>query len=307
MQLPQQPTRSLTPDQLEAYRRDGVVCVRALYSPDCVAHLAKALDQIFQAGSFEFPGIGATFKSDAFSWLTNDAIRDFVLNGPTACIAQQAMESKKVNFFYDQIFIKQALTPDPTPWHHDATFWPLEGNDIVSLWTSVDPVNAESSALEFVAGSHLWDKRWKPVGAGGVVVSSEDLEYLPDINADREKYNIVSWDLEPGDALLFHARTVHGSRGNRSPNQARRAITTRWCGDDVVFRPIEGQMPIVWAHGLKPGEHLGGPIFPQILPTIDNTAIAARMDGPVLPVPELAMQAMMQLGNAERVPVKMDF
>ena len=45
------------------------------------------------------------------------------------------------------------LTPDPTPWHHDATFWPIEGERIASVWTSVDSVDAETSALEFIAGS----------------------------------------------------------------------------------------------------------------------------------------------------------
>lgn len=302
----ERPARSMTPEEIQAYRRDGVVCLRGLYSAEWVEKLTRALDEIYGRGGFAMPGISQAFRSDAFTWMTHDGVRDFVLGAPSAYVAQQAMGSEKVNFFYDQVFIKPALTPDPTPWHHDATFWPLAGDQIVSLWTSVDAVDAESSALEFIAGSHLWEQRWKPVGIGGVVISREPLEALPDIDADRSKYDILSWAVEPGDALLFHARTVHGSRGNRSANKGRRAIATRWCGDDVVYRPIEGQMPIVWRHGREPGEHLDGFVFPRVLPDLDAQAIEARMQDPVYPDIELATRAAQQLATAERVPVRMD-
>jgi len=306
MQLPERPLRPMTPQEVADYRRDGVVCLRGVYSPQWVDRLRDALDAIYARGGLDGLGISKKFRSDAFTWMTDDAIRDFVLSAPTAHIAQQAMGSKKVNFFYDQIFIKAALTPDPTPWHHDATFYPLAGDQICSLWTSVDAVDAESSALEFIAGSHLWDKRWKPVGVGGVVISSEPLEALPDIDADRSRYNIVSWALQPGDALLFHVRTVHGARGNRSANTGRRAITTRWCGDDVVYQPVTGQMPLLWEHGLNPGDPLNGPVFPRILPELDEAALGPRMRGPVPPDQKALDRVMNELSTAERVPVKMD-
>ena len=246
------------------------------------------------------------FRSDVFTWHLVDEVRDFVLFGPSAHIARQAFGSNKINFFYDQIFVKQELTPDPTPWHHDKTFWPIDGEQIASLWTSVDPVTAETSALEFIAGSHLWPNRYKAVGAGGIVMSSEPLDELPDIEADRDAYNILSWDLKPGDALLFHALTLHGARGNRSPNQKRRAITTRWCGDDVVFRPSGRQMPIPWEHGLEPGEPLSGPVFPEVLPQIDQVSLAPRMQGPIFPAPHLIAEIGQHIAAAERVPVKLE-
>jgi len=306
MRQPEQMVRPITPQEIEDYRRDGVVCLRGVYSPDWVDRLREALDAFYARASSDGFGISKTFKFDAFTWMTDDAIRDFVLAAPSARIAQQVMGSKKINFFYDQIFIKAALTPDPTPWHHDATFWPLDGDQICSVWTSVDAVDANSSALEFIAGSHRWEKRWKPIGIGGVVVSSEPLEALPDIDADRSRYEILSWALEPGDALLFQARTVHGSRGNRSATTGRRAIATRWCGDDVVYQPVSGQVPIPWAHGLQLGDELNGPVFPKILPELDEAAVAGRMRGPVHPDPKLQERVMSELMTAERVPVKLD-
>ena len=44
----------------------------------------------------------------------------------------------------------------------------------------------------------------------------------------------VTSAMEPGDAILFDFRTVHGARGNQG-GQRRRAFSARWVGDDVRF------------------------------------------------------------------------
>lgn len=298
------PARDLTEEEITAYERDGVACLRGIYSPQWVATLTDVLDEFYASETPQLPGVSATFKEAHFYWLENDVVRDFVLYGPSARVAQQAMRSKAINFFYDQIFIKGAKTSDPTPWHHDMTFWPLTGNQIATLWTSVDAVNAETSALEFIAGSHKWRNRWKPVAIGGAIVSEEaNLEALPDIDADRSKFDILSWALEPGDALLFHAKTVHGARGNNSPNKMRRAISTRWCGDDVRYDRVQGMMPLPRKTGLERGQVLSGEMFPQVLPTLDRAAVANRLKGPLHPDPECMAEAMEQFARAEMAPI----
>jgi hypothetical protein len=302
--VPELPARPMTPDEIEAYRRDGVVCLRQIYSPFWVNHLTEAIEEICAMPS-PFGGKPKDrFRTDPFTWMLNDKIRDFVLRAPTARLMQQAFGSKKVNYFYDQIFVKRQLTPDPTGWHHDLTYWPVEGDQLGSIWTSVDPVDADSSALEFVAGSHRWPQRFKAIGHKGVVFSTEAPDTVPDIDAQRDKYNILSWALEPGDGLLFHALTVHGARGNSSPHIQRRALTTRWCGDDAVYFPRGRQMPIAWSHGLSKGDPLGGFLFPQVLPQLDTVALAQRMKGPIKPEFLKMLKAGLQIATAERVPAK---
>ena len=300
-------TIELEPEQIEAFWRDGVICVRGLYSAEWVARLTDALDSIIsQPSPITRMPRDTNFHSDLYTWLTNDTVRDFVLHGPSAGLAQQVFQSQRVNFFYDQIFVKEEMSPHPTPWHHDFTFWPIEGDQIASLWTSVDAVNAESSALEFVAGSHRWPQRYRAIGTDGTDFSTgENREELPDIEADRSKFDIVSWEVRPGDALLFHALTLHGARGNRSANTKRRAITTRWCGDDVVYRP-KG-MPLPYNCELTPGDQLSGRLFPQILPTIIEAELRQRMAGFVLPDPEAIGAVVRRIQTADRVAVPLDF
>jgi len=132
----------------------------------------------------------------------------------------------------------------------------------------------------------------------------EGLERL-DVEANRDKYNIVSWALEPGDALLFHALTVHGSRGNRSPNKKRRAIATRWVGDDVTYK-VGAAVDLV-PHKLKDGEHFSDDFFPQVLPNLIESQVARRLAGPILPDPEVMMKSMAKVAHYERTQVLPQF
>ena len=119
--------------------------------------------------------------------------------------------------FYDQLFVKEPGTPQPTRWHNDQPYWPVRGWPVMSFWLPLDPVTRESGALAFVAGSHRWD-RWfqpQPFAEGGAAYEQgEGYEPMPDIDAGG--YRILSWDMEPGDALAFHAMTA--PRRGRQPH-----------------------------------------------------------------------------------------
>ena len=91
---------------------------------------------------------------------------------------------------------------------------------------------------------------------------------------------VLEWSLEPGDAVLFHFRTVHGARGNFSSTERRRALSLRWVGCDSAFvdRPGNRTSPPLSApfghgenrldeaqrdnHGMRAGEHLREDWFP---------------------------------------------
>ena len=89
-------------------------------------------------------------------------------------------------------------------------------------------------------------------------------ETVPDIEADRSAYDILSWDLEPGDALLFSYRTLHGARPNLSTGR-RRGFSTRWLGDDVTYAVRPGvTSPPYHDIGLGDGDPLPDDLFPVV-------------------------------------------
>jgi hypothetical protein len=60
------------------------------------------------------------------------------------------------------------------------------------------------------------------------------LPRLPDIQADRDAFDILSWDVEPGDVIVFHLGALHGGAGT-APGIRRRTVSLRFLGPDVVF------------------------------------------------------------------------
>jgi ectoine hydroxylase-related dioxygenase (phytanoyl-CoA dioxygenase family) len=87
---------------------------------------------------------------------------------------------------------------------------------------------------------------------------------VPDPDSDPAKFRILEWDMEPGDAVAFDFKTLHGARGNHS-SRRRRAFSLRLLGDDAryVTRPGPTSPPFP-AHGMIDGQTLREDWFPII-------------------------------------------
>ena len=113
--------------------------------------------------------------------------------------------------------------------------------------------------LEFVGGSHLWGKSYRPQRFNGQALNENDgLEESPDINGHRGDYDILAWPLSPGDAVAFDYRTVHGAPANNSPSAQRRAFSLRLVGDGFLrgmVRSIVGTLLEVGG-GKRPVEEM---------------------------------------------------
>jgi hypothetical protein len=96
---------------------------------------------------------------------------------------------------------------------------------------------------------------------------------IPDINADPEKFGVVSWDMQPGDCIAFNSRIIHGGSGKLDEDRELRVFTSKWLGDDVHIKFREcGMDPdhsaVMTEQGLKPGDRPGTDLYPQIWPRI---------------------------------------
>lgn len=265
---PESSTRCLSREEVAAFREHGVVMVKGLFCESWVKIIDSAVSRAMANPSpvsaiFSDPKRG--FQMEVGLFVTDPGINDLVYRSPLAGIAQQAMESHTVHFFYDQMFTKKAGNHTATPWHHDLTFWPLAGSQICSIWVPLDPVTRESSGLEFVRGSHRWPNRFKAISPmyNQQLVNPEH-EDVPDIDARRGDYDVVGWAMEPGDLLLFHPLTLHGSSGNYDVERSRRALAFRWLGDDVTYAPTSHTMPFP-VEGIAPGDRISEPSFKRVI------------------------------------------
>jgi len=265
---------ALTEDQIAAYRMDGAICLRRVFDPTEVSDLRSAVDDAMsRPGPFaqDFSaGNGGGFFADLFVWNRVRRLREMIVRDCLGEIAGRLMGARQVRLFYDHLLVKEPGSSDPTPWHQDAPYWPIEGRQCCSVWIALDTV-------EYVRGTHASGELYAPKSFhGDSRLVDPDLKELPDIEACRNDYSIVSWDLEPGDVAIHDFRTIHGAPGNLTAKSRRRGLAVRWIGDDIVYRMRPG-VPVpmseslkTLAPGLTNGEPLDHPTFPVVWEAADR-------------------------------------
>jgi ectoine hydroxylase-related dioxygenase (phytanoyl-CoA dioxygenase family) len=193
--------------------------------------------------------------------------RTFALLGECPEIAAALLRSRKINFYDDQVFVKQPKTSERTAYHQDSSYFHFEGDQACTMWIPVDPVSFASGTIRYVRGSHRWGFFKPNVFVSQMAFPGADGETLPDIDGNEAAYDIVSHELEPGDMLVHHHLTVHGSAGNATLRQTRRAASLRYCGDDIrfKFRPY-APAQAHFHHQLKDGDPLDCAQFPVVWP-----------------------------------------
>jgi len=253
----------ITPELQAAFAADGVVKVERTVEPRWIEQLSAVAErELANPGQWVTdtnPGapIDRLFTS-RYLWPTDPIVRDFVENSGIAALVGQLLGSSSLRIYFDHTLVKEPTTAAPTPWHQDIPYWPFLGRQIASAWVALTSTTVEESSLEFVRGSHRWDVYYapEPFDAKPGWTAAFDGERVPDVEANRDRYDIVSFDVEPGDALIFSAWIVHGAPGNAGPNR-RAAFSTRWLGDDAVWAPHPGCDPIVTADHVtvEPGQY----------------------------------------------------
>ncbi len=233
-------------------------------------NIAGLLDYIKQSGKpllfDKRASAEGYFLMDTGVAARNKSFHHFCTYGAIPEIAGALLASERVSFFGDQIFIKTAGTRERTAFHQDASYFDISGEQCCVMWIAVDPVTSESGGMKYWRGSH----RSKELYAPNVFVSQTRLpgsegEPLPDIDDNPDAYDIVQFDVEPGDVLVHHYRTVHGTGGNASRYQVRRAASLRYCGDDIRFKARSGTpSQLHHTHRLQDGDSLCGPDFPTV-------------------------------------------
>ena len=256
---------------IEEFQRDGAARLRGLFTAAQVdllragidANLAQPSPRCKIASRADDPGV---FVEDFCNWQGNEQYRRFIFETRLPEAAGRLMRSGVARLYHDHMLTKEPGTRQRTPWHQDQPYYNIEGRQNISFWIPVDPVS-RAATLEFVAGSHRgpWlmprsfmdaQARWFPEGS---------LADLPDIEARRDAFPILGWEVEPGDAICFHMLTLHASAGVE-PGRRRRVFSVRFLGEDITHAPRRWRT---------------SPEFPGLA---ERLPVGAPMDDPLFPV-----------------------
>lgn len=261
----------LDQDDIDVFQRDGALCLRGLLRPEEIDLLRAGVDH-----NLKFPSSRAKvasrpddpgyFVEDFCCWQENDYYRRVIFDSALGEAAGRLMRSRIARLYHDHMLTKEPGTRQRTPWHQDQPYFNIEGRQNISFWIPVDRVS-RASTLEFVAGSHRgpWlmprsfmdaQAKWFPEGS---------LADLPDIEANRDQYRVLGWEVQPGDVVCFHMLTLHAS-GGVPGEQRRRVVSIRFLGDDIT-------------HAKRPWKT--SPEFPGLA---DELPAGAPMEHPLFPV-----------------------
>lgn len=256
----------------EAYERDGAVLLRGHFKTwvDCLRRgVEKNQNEPGEYAEDVLAAVGCSgFFTDYCNWNRIPEYRSFVMDSPAAAIAAALTGATRVQIFHEHVLIKEPGVSKETIWHQDQPYFCVDGEQGVSIWLVLDHVPLEAT-LRFVAGSHTWKRQFMPrLFHNGSPYPYEDgvYESVPDIDGEANNYSILAWELEPGDAVAFHFKTLHGARGNLSAGR-RRAFSTRWIGDDVRYVKRPGRTSPPYPNiGLDEGAPMREDWFPVVWP-----------------------------------------
>lgn len=226
-----------------AFRDDGVVILKQALDADTMARVRAAYDwshahlsaalQDFAAGPEE------RFIADTGYSPREPVYRDLLRDSVLPDIAQALFGGESAVWYLgEQIFYKDGPGGTRrTPWHQDSSYMNFEGSRLVALWIPLDPV-PRAGSLEVVRGSHKGvtynGSRFEPGDDTAPLYLDSDLPRLPDIESERDRWDIAGAALAPGDLLAFHLGSLHGG-GATQPGRRRRSLTVRFLGDDPVW------------------------------------------------------------------------
>ncbi len=257
----------VTAQDIATYQLDGAVVIRNLFADHVETLRAGVARNMAEPGPYAaenlHDGERGRFFDDYCNWQRIPEFRTVIENAPVADVAAALMGCDRVQLFHDHVLVKEPGTAKPTPWHQDGPYYFVQGQQTVSFWCPLDPV--DTASLRCVAGSHLWEKPVLPTRwLAETSFYPDESAYQPVPDPDAEGMEVREWAMAPGDAVAFNFMTLHGARGNET-TQRRRAFSLRLVGEDARFveRPGPTSPPFP-GHGMKTGQRLREDWFPVL-------------------------------------------
>jgi hypothetical protein len=204
-----------TPDDLARYATDGYLIVRGLFSPEEIRLLgetARADHALDQAAVARDDGEGNKVRLSLWSH-PGDGIYGMVARCRRLADSVEQLIGGEVYHYHSKMILKDARTGGAWAWHQDYGYWYQNGllfPDLCSVMIAVDAATRENGCLEVLKGSHRMG-RVNHVLTGDQ--AGADREQVAEAEKRLEKVYCL---MQPGDAVFFHANTLHCSGPNHS-------------------------------------------------------------------------------------------
>ncbi len=222
----------LSPDQVDAFHKDGYVIVKEFCNEDEAAKLFKAVqeDKALQTNAMNFQDkLGR--KSKLSLWYTpgDDELGYLTRSEKMVNSVYQLLDSDApVCLFHTKVLQKDPWIGGAWEWHQDYGYWYknqfMFPDQLLSVMIALQPETQDNGCLQVIRGSHKLGRidhslSGDAVGADMVMV-----------NNALKTMQAVYVELEIGDAIFFHSNLLHRSGANLSDHQ-RLSVISCYCSE----------------------------------------------------------------------------
>jgi len=192
---PVEPAGWLSPDQAAAYNRDGFLILRDHVPADWLARLKGPVERLVETGHRSQKDIDQK-DAEIAAFVASDPVTGTIelFNGPSALL--QAF-----------CFVKLPHEQRTKPYHQDGVYWQTSDSRVACVFVALTEATPDNGCIYFLPGSHRLGRlyHWVQHDEFGLENLECDIAPLP---------RPVPMVLKPGDAVVAHTLTVHGSFGN---------------------------------------------------------------------------------------------
>ena len=207
--------RGIDDTQAETYRREGYVIVRGLFDAaeiDLLRQAAKEDRELDRHSFGRTDGEGGTVRLSLWNHPGDGIYGMFARCERMVRSAEKLLEGE-VYHYHSKMIMKDARVGGAWTWHQDYGYWYQNGvlwPLLTSVSIAVDRSTRANGCLQVIPRSHELG-RIEHVQSGDQ--AGADMER---VNAVLERLPLVHCEMEPGDAIFFHANLLHRSDMNRS-------------------------------------------------------------------------------------------
>lgn len=270
----------LTSEQIQEYRERGHILLPNLvsqaeleaYRPHIEAVVEAHKGHNLSTEQLISPASGWIYLENL--WSLDAVCKRFILAPRFAKIAAELLDVDAVRLYRNQVIFKKPGARK-TPWHQDASFFPMETNKTVTLWLQLVDVTPDMAMMTFADATH-YQKR----SLGGTSwIEDEMRQFAKSLMEQGYPLNTCRYYVA-GDAEFIDGWNLHCTTDNNS-DRTRETLVVAYYADGARIEasqelaadaPILEQMAencrqqtrATCFPGLKPGDLAVTPMNPLV-------------------------------------------
>ena len=211
---------TLSDADVRAYHAAGFVLARGFYTRpeiDVLDRSARADNELDKRSFGRADGEGGVVRLSLWNH-PGDGVYGLFARCERIVRSCEKLLGGEVYHYHSKMILKDAKVGGAWAWHQDYGYWYQNGilqPLLTSVFIAVEPSTRANGCLQVIRNSHH-------CGRINHVLTGEqagaDKEHVEELLKRPDQFPLVHVEMDPGDALFFHANLLHRSDQNTSDN-----------------------------------------------------------------------------------------